>query len=373
MAGVYIHIPFCTQKCGYCDFYSIIRLKDKSEFIDALVKEIGLRAGEVDEKIKTIYFGGGTPSLLKKEELVIIFNALKEVYDFSFLEEITIEVNPDDITTEYLGDLKEIGFNRLSMGIQSFNDRILTYMNRRHGAEEAKIAVQLAKIAGFTNMSIDLIYGIPKMTDQEWKHTIDTAIELDVIHISAYHLTFEPGTPFYKNLKRNIVSEIDDKESVSQYNTLITKLTSAKFNDYEISNFCKEGFESKHNSNYWTGNSYVGLGPSAHSYTNNRRRWNVSDLKKYITNISQDKVFYETETLTEKDLYNELIMLGLRTSKGVYLNSMNNFSAIFMDEFKQIKQKNIKAKKLIEEQGYLKVRRESKFLTDQIISDFFIV
>lgn len=330
MAGIYIHIPFCIQKCGYCDFYSIIRLTDKSDFVACLCKEIIDRKDTLNgEAVKTIYFGGGTPSLLSKQDLTKIVDVLFAHYDLSKLEEFTIEVNPDDINMSYLTDLRELGINRLSMGIQSFNNKILTFMNRRHNAAEALQAVELSKRSGFDNVSIDLIYGIPNMSLQEWESSIDTALGMGVQHISAYHLTFEPGTVFYKNLKKNILKEVDDSVSVEQHALLIHKLKEKGFIDYEISNFCQPGFESKHNSSYWNGSNYLGFGPSAHSYSAPSRRWNISDLKEYMKKVQEEECYFEFEILSEKDKYNEAIMLGLRTNKGVELNVINQMK----DEF----------------------------------------
>ncbi|MGQ1785578.1 MULTISPECIES: radical SAM family heme chaperone HemW [unclassified Saccharicrinis] len=373
MAGIYIHIPFCIQKCGYCDFYSLVRLTDKSDFVSALCKEIRERKNELNgEAIQTIYFGGGTPSLLQKKDFEKIINTLSINYDLSKLEEFTVEVNPDDINKEYVEDLSELGFNRLSLGVQSFNDRILAFMNRRHNAEEAVQAVQLSQNSGFDNISIDLIYGIPDMSAEEWENSIDKSLSLHVQHISAYHLTFEPGTVFYKKLKKNRIKEVDDKISAEQYSKLIHKLEKGGFQDYEISNFCKPGFESKHNSSYWSGSSYLGFGPSAHSYSGTTRRWNISDLKEYIGRVQNDEICYEEETLSEKDIYNETIMLGLRTNKGVDLNSIYKMNTRFVDLFKETKSKNIILKNTFEQDGYLKMCKDKKILTDRIISDFFM-
>ena len=374
MAGIYIHIPFCIKKCGYCDFYSITELSEKSCFIKALIKEIQERYKEVkDENIETIYFGGGTPSVLKYEDLIEVFISLKQHFNLAQVQEITIEVNPDDITAEYLHNLKAVGFNRLSIGIQSFNDRILNFMNRRHNATQAIQAVKFAQKVGFTNISIDLIYGIPNMSKTEWKESIDAAIALNVQHISAYHLTFEPGTLFYKKLKQGILTEIEDKESVDQYNLLISELKSAGFEDYEISNFCKAGFYSVHNSNYWTGNNYIGFGPSAHSLINNKRSWNITSLHEYIKNVNQGSAYCEYEFLSKKDRYNETIMLGLRTSIGLNINSVLNISSEYKNIFLQQMKANIALNNIYEQEGFLKVCKDKKFLTDHIISDFFIV
>lgn len=375
MAGIYIHIPYCIQKCGYCDFYSIIRLINKSEFVTSLIRDIKLRKYVINgEKIETIYFGGGTPSLLKIDELDRIYKSLVNSFNLESISEITIEVNPDDVTFEYLKSLRDIGFNRLSMGIQSFNDKILTFMNRRHSSIQAKNAVNIAKKVGFTNISIDIIYGIPNMSLDVWVHSIREAIKLDIQHISAYHLTFEPNTPFYTKLKRNEIQEIPDIDSVVQYNILVEKLSEAGFIDYEISNFSKFNLESRHNSNYWSGRNYLGFGPSAHSYVDETRSWNISNLHDYIFMVNSNGKYYEQEELTQKDIFNESIMLGLRTKKGVDINLIRRvFDQKIVNIFNQELIKNISLENVHEQDGYLMVKREKKFLSDKIISNFFIL
>lgn len=375
MAGIYIHVPFCTQKCGYCDFYSITQLQLKEKYVDALLAEFTLRSNELkQESFETIYFGGGTPSLLNKQDWRKIFDALKSVVDFKSFSEVTIEVNPDDLSLSYLNHLIEIGFNRLSIGIQSFNNEILRFMNRRHNAGQAIEGVSLAKQAGFTNISIDLIYGIPGMSLQCWMDTVDQALALQVQHISAYHLTFEPNTPFFTLLKAGNFKELPDEDSISQFQTLKNKLKAKGFIDYEISNFCLPGLESRHNSNYWTGKTYVGFGPSAHSYVSKTRRWNVSDLHKYIKGIEDKGEFFGREYLTEKDRYNETIMLGLRTKRGIDLVLMKqNFSVETMTYFNEEMHKQTQVNNVVKEGDFLQVKEEKKMMTDQIISDFFMV
>ncbi|TLX77117.1 radical SAM family heme chaperone HemW [Labilibacter sediminis] len=375
MAGIYIHVPYCIQKCGYCDFYSIIRLTSKEDFVATLIKEIEIRKSAlVKEGIQTIYFGGGTPSLLSIDELGRIYKALKEHFDISNVQEVTIEVNPDDVTHDFLKSLKNIGFNRLSMGVQSFNNKILAFMNRRHSADQAKNAVQIAKQAGFNNISIDLIYGIPNMSMECWRDSIDQTIDMDVQHISAYHLTFEPDTPFFTKLKRNEIQEIKDDDSLQQYNLLVKRLTEAGFIDYEISNFSKPSLESQHNSNYWKGNNYLGLGPSAHSFINQVRSWNVSDLNEYISLVNNAKNFSEQEELSFKDIYNETIMLGLRTRKGVDLKQLkHDGNPEILSHFSKELKINMAAGNVYEQEGFIRISDDKKFLTDKIISNFFIV
>jgi len=375
MAGIYLHIPFCSKKCGYCDFYSVTQILYKKDFIKALVFEIESRKNEFeDELINTIYFGGGTPSLLSKSDFEIIFKTLNENYKISDVKEITIEVNPDDITKEYLTMLLEVGFNRLSMGIQSFDDKILKFMNRRHNAQQAIRAVNLAQDLGFSNISIDLIYGVPGMNFTTWVLSLDKALSLSVQHISAYHLTFEKGTPFYYHLRSGKIKEINDDESEKQFQILIKKIIEAGYIDYEISNFCLPGYESKHNSSYWTGTKYIGFGPSAHSFNGIIRRWNNSDISKYNKHPNFNEVIFEEEILSEKDKYNEQIMLGLRTKKGVNINKIiTSYSEKIVTFFNYELQEQIKNGKVQLHDDYVMVSADNKLITDQIISEFFIL
>ncbi|WP_075603830.1 radical SAM family heme chaperone HemW [Saccharicrinis aurantiacus] len=375
MIGIYIHVPFCSKKCGYCDFYSIIRLTNKSDYLNALIKEIELRADEFNtRKVATIYFGGGTPSLLSLSDFKSIFDVINKTFDISLTKEITVEVNPDDVTVDYIKGLKAFGVNRISMGVQSFNNRILKFMNRRHNKSQAVEAVNNIREAGINNLSIDLIYGIPGMTSEEWNSSINEALSLGVQHISAYHLTFEPDTPFYKRLQKKEILEINDSESVKQYDALVEGLAKGGFNDYEISNFSLPDYESNHNSNYWNGNKYFGFGPSAHSFDGTIRRWNYSNLDKYVDGISTNQAYFDSESLSLIDSYNETIMLSLRTKKGLSLDVLKSkFESTFLSHFNTVLQDYLDNSKLIIDNGFVSVKRDSKFLTDKIISDFFMV
>lgn len=375
MFGIYIHVPFCSKKCGYCDFYSIIRLTNKSDYLNALIKEIEFRANELNSTdVATIYFGGGTPSLLSLNDFKSIFDVIHKTFDLKVTKEITVEVNPDDVTIDYIKGLKALGVNRISMGVQSFNNRILKFMNRRHNKNQAIEAVNRIREAGIDNLSIDLIYGVPGMTSEEWNSSIDEAINLQVQHISAYHLTFEPDTPFYKRLQKKEILEINDAESVKQYDALVNGLAKGGFIDYEISNFCLPNHESTHNSNYWNGIKYFGFGPSAHSYDGATRRWNDSNLDKYVDGLNTDLPYFGSEKLSLKDIYNETIMLSLRTKKGMNLEVLRDqFDTDFLTHFDAILQENLENRRLIIQNNFVSVKRESKFLTDKIISDFFMV
>ncbi len=375
MAGIYIHVPFCSKKCGYCDFYSIVDLKNRKTFVDILIAELKLRKKELfKETIKTIYFGGGTPSLLEIEDFKKIFSTFSTLFDLKDVVEITLEANPDDINLNYLKELRQLGFNRLSIGIQSFKDKLLLMMNRRHSVTQARDAVAIGRAAGFNNISIDLIYGLPSMSFIDWQDTLKEAILLNVEHISSYHLTFEKGTPFYYKLHTGELKEIQDDESLKQFEELRLNLTRNDFIDYEISNFAKPGKESIHNSSYWTGDHYFGFGPSAHSFSNGKRRWNVSSLNHYMKGIENGSSFYEIENLSDTDIYNELIMLSLRTKRGLNINLVEEkVNKEILTYFKQELDKQLNLGNICINSNYIFIPIEKKFITDQIISDFFIV
>ncbi|NLO01579.1 MAG: radical SAM family heme chaperone HemW, partial [Bacteroidales bacterium] len=320
MAGIYIHIPFCRQKCYYCDFYKTDKLNYLSEFLTALKKEISQQNNYLPgEFIDTIYIGGGTPSLLKEPEITSIFSSLNKYFKILPQAEITFEANPDDLDPACLAMLKRSGINRLSIGIQSFQEKHLKMMNRRHTAQQAVDSVINAKNSGFNNISVDLIYGIPGLTTDQWKDNLQKTFELPADHLSAYHLTYHEGTIFYNLLKRGKLHELSENDSFDQFTTLINKAGLAGFEQYEISNFAKNGMYSKHNTAYWTGKPYLGLGPSAHSFNGSSRKWNMSDLEKYIKLINEDEITFEEEHLTLNDKYNEFILTNLRTKWGVSL------------------------------------------------------
>jgi oxygen-independent coproporphyrinogen-3 oxidase len=325
MAGLYIHIPFCAQRCAYCDFYSTVSASLATDYLNALEREMEARRSFIaDGRLDTVYIGGGTPSLLSPEQLQRLLNRTAELWDCSDLREVTVETNPEDLTDDYLSRLSGTGFNRLSIGIQSFDDGLLRLMNRRHDAARAKNAVREAQRTGFDNISVDLIFGIPGMTHRQWERSLDEAIGLGVQHISAYHLTIEPATLFGKMVQRDEENKspaafrpIKEAESERQYEALRRKLGDAGFEHYEISNFALPGRRAVHNSAYWSGKPYLGVGPSAHSYDGARRReWALPDIGKYISGAGIGNI-YENETLSDAELFNERIMTGLRTCEGI--------------------------------------------------------
>ena len=374
MAGIYIHIPFCKKLCFYCDFYHVVSVKDNSAFIDALLKEASIRKDYLEnEPVSTIYLGGGTPSVFSIKELETILNTLYKLFKVTDDCEITIELNPDDVLSGYLEGLKSHNINRISLGIQSWRDSDLKLMNRRHNSAQAVIALKETLAAGFENVTIDLIYGIPGMTLKEWESNLDFSFSFDIKHLSAYHLTFEEGTVFGKMLEKGMISEIDEDDSAAQFNLLVEKAESAGFIQYEISNFGKPGFFSIHNSNYWKQVSYLGLGPSAHSFNRYSRQWNVRDLKGYIKSVNAGKSFFESEELDTKTRFNEYIMTSLRTMWGIDLEYVEGmFEKEGYDYVMNLagKFKNYGLMKL--EKKSLVLTNQGKLISDNIISEFMM-
>ena len=313
MAGLYIHIPFCKKRCLYCDFFSTTLLARQDEYLAAVTKEITARKDEAREPIRTVYIGGGTPSTLSFRGVTAIYQLITSYS----IAEYTFELNPGDATKEYFQHLRENGVNRLSIGIQSFQDNLLQLIGRRHDAKQAIQAVRMAQDAGFENISIDLMYALPTQTMEQWKADIETALSLHIQHISCYGLMYEEGTTLTRQRDAGVIEPIDEDTENAMYDYLCERLKKAGFVHYEVSNFALPGFEAQHNSSYWDGTPYIGIGAGAHSYIGNVRSWNPEDLDAYIHGIENGDLVRESETLTEEDLYNERIMLGLRTNKGV--------------------------------------------------------
>jgi oxygen-independent coproporphyrinogen III oxidase len=321
MAGIYIHIPFCKKLCFYCDFYHVISSDNYSTFIDALIREASLRKDYLEaESVGTIYLGGGTPSVFSISDLDKIFNHIYRLFKVEENCEITVELNPDDVNPIYLKSLGNLGINRISLGIQSWRDSDLKMLNRRHDSVQAAKALKDTFDAGFENVTIDLIYGIPSMSDREWASNLDRSFSFDIKHLSAYHLTIEKGTVFGKMLEKKLITEIDEEESALLFNILIEKAEKAGFIHYEISNFGKPGYFSVHNSNYWRQVNYLGLGPSAHSFNGFSRQWNISNLKGYIKAVNTGKQYFHKEELDTRARFNEYIMTSLRTMWGIDLD-----------------------------------------------------
>jgi len=374
MAGIYVHIPFCKTLCNYCDFYHIISPGNHSEFIKTLLHEIKTRQDYVgNDPVSTIYIGGGTPSVLSVKELETILNCLKTGFSIEHDSELTIELNPDDVTSHYLKELKKLEFNRISLGIQSWRDEDLKMLNRRHTEAQAEKALQETLNAGFENVSIDLIYGIPGMGLKEWEKNISKALKYDIKHISAYHLTIEPGTVFGKMKEKGLIEEIDEEESTAEFNMLLKKTESAGFVQYEISNFSKPGYFSVHNSNYWKQIPYIGLGPSAHSFNGYSRQWNVSDIKKYIKQVTNNEQFFEKEELNAKTRFNEYIMTSLRTMWGIDLDYVEStFEKEGYDYVINLSGKFIDYGLMRRNQTNLILTNQGKMISDNIISEFMM-
>ena len=319
MAGIYVHIPFCASRCSYCDFYSTLSLDAVGEtYVKAVLAEAGLRRDELrGEPVKTLYLGGGTPSQLPLPLLSELMSGLNEVFDLGGVEECTVEANPDDVTPEWCDSLRRLGVNRVSMGVQSFEDGILRFIGRRHTARQAIEAVSCLRDAGIANISIDLIFGLPGQTLASWTESVHRAIDLHPQHISAYGLTYEEGTRLWWQRERGEVIEVPEEQCLEMYRILVEELGGAGYEHYEISNFALPGYYSRHNSSYWDGTPYLGLGAAAHSYDGEVRRYNPCDLKKYISSISAGSPAYEQEQLEWWQRYDERVMLGLRTARGV--------------------------------------------------------
>lgn len=371
MAGLYIHVPFCAKRCLYCDFYSQTNTKYKDDYIKAVIHELNLRKNYLNsDPIETIYFGGGTPSQLQANDFEQIFNAIANLYDISSCKEITLEANPDDISAEYLDMLKSFPFNRISLGIQSFNDETLHFLNRRHNRKQAIDAVHLCQDSGFHNLSIDLMYGLPKQTNETWETNLTEALLLKVPHISAYHLTYEKGTALYQKMQKGIISPLDEETSVQLFHTLIDKLTDAGYIHYEISNFCMQGSFAHHNTAYWSNQKYLGIGPAAHSYDHHSRQWNIASLPDYIQKIINGELFYEKEILDTKTLYNDYILTHLRTMWGINLNDLsdrfgNEFSEYFIRQAKPY----IIKKWLKKEKDTIQLTNDGILISDSIFCD----
>ena len=372
MSGIYIHIPFCKQACHYCDFHFSTSLKKKDELLNALVKELELRKNEFKNiTVETIYFGGGTPSLLSNNELESLIDSVYNNYKVSKNPEITLEANPDDLSVQRIKHLTDTPINRLSIGIQSFFETDLKLMNRAHNAEEAKACLEEAT-KYFDNISLDLIYGIPGASNEQWIENIETALRYNVPHISSYALTVEPKTALASFIKKGLIANVDDEQAHEQFHILKEKLEASGFIHYELSNFGKESYFSKNNSAYWQGKSYLGIGPSAHSFNGKQRGWNVRNNTKYINAINQGELPIEIENLTLIDQYNEYIMTGLRTIWGVSLSKVeNDFGKVLKDYLIEQSEVFINQHLLYIEGEHLRVTKKGQFLCDGIASELF--
>ncbi|HLG40661.1 MAG TPA: radical SAM family heme chaperone HemW [Chitinophagaceae bacterium] len=368
MAGIYIHIPFCKQACHYCNFHFATSLRHTNELVAALLRETELRQEYFgQDPVETIYFGGGTPSLLEIEDLRLQIDKIKAVYNVSGNAEITLETNPDDINEEKLSGWKEIGINRLSAGVQSFFDEDLQWMNRAHTAQQAMENLQLARTS-FDNITIDLIYGMPELSNDRWKQNVDTAISFNIPHLSCYALTVEEKTPLHKMIKLNKAENINPDKQSEQFLLLMQWLEETGYEHYEISNFSKPGYQSRHNSSYWQGKKYLGIGPSAHSFDGNSRQWNISNNQQYIESINKGIIPFEKEILTSVQKLNEYIMTSLRTIEGIDLNKIPGTHRV---EIQDAGKKYIDGGLMISNDQRLMLTRKGKLLADGIAADLF--
>jgi len=375
MAGIYVHIPFCRQKCYYCDFYKTVNTSLTKKFISALENEVVQRKNYLEcELIETIYFGGGTPSVLNEMELTEILDFLNLHFNVSSTAEITFEANPDDLSVEYLHEIYHAGVRRLSIGIQSFQNGFLQKMNRRHDAKQAIEAVENAAKTGFKDISVDLIYGLPGLARDQWKADLKQVFQLPVQHLSAYHLTYHKGTPFYTWLKKGTLKALNENESIWQFQTLIQMAKDNGFEQYEISNFAKDKKYSKHNSSYWMGVKYLGLGPSAHSFNGISRSWNVSHIESYIKAVAAGLPYSEEEILSETNKYNEYILTRIRTIWGVSIEQLKTgFGTEKAIYFQQNIEKYI-ASDLVKQQSDIYTLTENgMFVSDEIMANLMFI
>ena len=375
MNGIYIHIPFCKKVCYYCDFHFTVSLKQKDAIIDSILKELEIRKDYLGTRvINTVYFGGGTPSILSMSELDGILQKISSLFTIEQTAEITLEANPDDLNEEYLVDLKILGINRLSIGVQSFFDEDLTWMNRRHNANEAENCIKLSQDKGFSNLNIDLIYGLPQMTVERWQQNLHTFISLDVPHLSAYHLTIEPKTVFGYYKRKGRLTEADEEISLKHYDILVDTMNANNYEHYEISNFCKDGRYSRHNTNYWKAGHYVGIGPSAHSFNGTSRQWNVSVNSDYINAIAKGEAFYEVEKLSENEKFNDYLLTGLRTQWGIDLSYIKKaFGDQYFNHLEKALSGIVDNKTVKRDQDFVKLTDRGMFLSDNIIAGLFMV
>lgn len=374
MSGVYIHIPFCRSRCIYCGFYSTTHAELRRAYVDALCREMDLRRNYLQDNVRTVYLGGGTPSVLDGEELSRLFHYINKVYDVDPQAEVTIECNPDDVTPDFAALLSRLPVNRVSMGAQTFSDKRLKFLNRRHDAAEVGRAVALLRAASIGNISLDLMFGFPGETLAEWESDIEKALLLDVEHISAYSLMYEEGTALYRMLEQNRVEEVDEEQSLAMYETLVNHLASAGYEHYEISNFARRGFRSRHNSSYWQRVPYIGLGASAHSFDLRSRQWNVADVKTYISEIGKGNVPMEREELDKTTMFNDIVTTVMRTCEGIDLDMISSdFGAAFHRQLLDNAQPHITSGLAEVKDGHLRLTRKGIFVSDMVMSDLVMV
>ena len=373
MAGLYIHIPFCRQKCNYCNFYFTTSLRYKEEMIDTILKEIAWQKDYLQgEKIKTIYIGGGTPSILAVKDLQRIFDKVFDTFEVTDSPEITLEANPDDLSKRKLTMLKTTPVNRFSIGVQSFSNEDLRYLNRAHDSHQAENAIRNAREAGFENLTIDLIYGIPTLSYVKWKDHLRKVVELDIPHFSAYALTVEPKTTLAHLIGKGKTQPVNEEQSARQFEMLMDFAEANGYDHYEISNFALSGRISKHNSSYWLGSKYLGIGPAAHSYNGNSRQWNIANNIRYMKSIAQKTIPFEKELLTQTDRYNEYVLTGMRTKWGCDIQKIAAFGTAYKVHFEIAAEPFLVTGKVHQQDGIYRLTPNGMMLADFITSALFL-
>lgn len=371
MAGLYIHVPFCPKRCTYCDFFSQTEMKYKTAYVEAVMRELELRKDYLNgEPLETVYFGGGTPSQLQADDFERILETVYRCHNVVTGAEITLEANPDDLTPAYLSALQTLPFNRISLGIQSFRDADLRMLHRRHDSRQAVEAVRRCREYGYGNLSIDLIYGIPGQTVERWKENLEVALQLNVPHLSAYHLSYEEGTTLHRQWQSGAVCPVDEETSVQLYYTLICMLADAGYLQYEISNFCKPDCFARHNSSYWTGRKYLGVGPAAHSFDCASRQWNIASMEEYLRGIMRGEPAVEKECLDLRTQYNDYVITRLRTMWGIRLADLREtFGTELSGYFLRQAQPHIRNGLLLETDETFRLTPRGAFISDGILSD----
>lgn len=375
MAGIYIHIPYCKKKCIYCDFYFKINADDMHDMISCIIKELVSRKNYLkSSSVKTIYFGGGTPSILTKHDTNTILKTIYDNYTVCENLEITLEANPDDLNRKKIADFFNIGVNRLSIGVQSFKDDDLIFLNRNHSREEAIRSIKIAQEIGYKNISVDLMYGLPKQSLKDWEDNLNLLFDLNIQHLSAYMLTLEKKTKLFEYVKKNKVKMIDDLSIINQYYRLLSIAKKNNFVQYEISNFSKNNTLSKHNTSYWQNELFLGVGPSAHSFDYKSRRWNIASNKKYIEKLNNNNIYFEEEVLTISQKFNEYILTNLRTKWGININIIKSrFGGKYASHTKKMMQKWSEKNYITENNEIVILTDEGSVFADIIISDLFLV
>ena len=373
MPGIYIHIPYCRQKCSYCNFYFSVSMKTSKTFVEALCEEIELTKDYlIQKKIQSLYFGGGTPSVLRSKDLERIITKIKDIYTFENGIEITLEANPDDISEEYISEIAKLGINRVSIGVQSFNDRELQLFNRSHDFATALNAIKICKANGIENLNMDLIFGIPGSDNTIWLDNLNIFLKLDIDHLSCYNLTIEKKTAIAHQIKTGKIPDIDEEINAKLFLETIEILRKNGYEHYEISNYARNGRYAVHNTNYWKAQNYLGLGPSAHSFNGESRQWNISNVRKYIDSINKGILSTEQEKLSNADKFNEYIMTGLRTMWGIEKNKIISFGNNYQETFLKSVKEFIYLKFIMFDGETYKLSDKGKLYADRIASELFL-